>query len=103
MFNRVLVVKPRAVTQTEGGIHIPEQVATKDRPTKAVVVSVGDLRNPMTGEVTPNNFLKTHDIVIFSQYAGTDHVLEDGTMLCILNLDDIVGVEIDTTPVSQEA
>ena len=95
MFNRVIVVRPKAKTETEGGIILPDAVQEKDRPTKGVVISVGPFRNQLTGEIHENNYIKSGDIVVFSKYAGSDHAVGD-VNVSILGIDEILAIEADT-------
>jgi chaperonin GroES len=78
--DRVLIKPLDALTQTKGGILLPDQA--REKPSEGVIVSVGPgKRAAATGELIPPRVAEG-DTVIYSKYAGTeikinnvDHVL----------------------------
>ncbi len=66
--DRVLLVRDDAVTQTPGGIFIPD--AAKDKPVQGTLVAVGPGRIEKGERVTMT--LKAGDKVLFGKYSGTE-------------------------------
>lgn len=85
--NRVLVLKPKAIEKTEGGIIIPD--TGQEVPRVAIVEAVGDGRIKENGELEPMN-VKVGDKVVFGKFAGTE-VKYDGKIHLVLREDDLMG------------
>jgi len=71
---RVVVEREEAETKTAGGIVLPD--SAKDKPTRGVIVSVGDGRLLENGSRAPLQ-VKVGDRVLFSSYSGQEFKLGD--------------------------
>ncbi|MBX3415906.1 MAG: co-chaperone GroES [Pirellulales bacterium] len=71
---RVVVEREEAETKTAGGIVLPD--SAKDKPTRGVIVSVGDGRLLDDGSRAPLQ-VKVGDRVLFSSYSGQEFKLGD--------------------------
>lgn len=80
---RVVIKRLEAEEKTKSGIVLPGQA--KEQPQMAEVISVG----PGTEEVKME--VKTGDVVIFSQYAGTT-IKYEGVEYIILGQRDILAI-----------
>jgi len=78
--SKVLILPIDAEEKTPGGIIIPENA--KEKPKIATVVSV-----PLNFDGT----VKVGDKVVFSQYAGTEFILDEVSHL-IIEENDIMGI-----------
>ncbi len=78
--NRVLVQIPEEKTQTQSGIFLPDS-STKEAPTQAKVIAVGELVEAINIE----------DTVVYAKYSGTNLDL-DGIEYLILEDKDILGL-----------
>jgi len=79
--DRVLLKVQEAETTTASGIIIPDN-ASKDKPTQAEVVAIGnDVEHVSVG-----------DNVIFSQYARSTTVTLDNMEYLIMEVNEILGV-----------
>ncbi len=86
--DRVLVRRLDAETTTPGGLIIPENA--KEKPTRGVVVAVGNGRVLDSGKLLPPS-VKEGDEVLFTKYGGQDVHL-DGDELLIVRDHDLLGV-----------
>lgn len=78
LFNRVLVLRDPELSETKGGILIPE--TSKEKPALGIVISVG----PEVKHLKPN------DRVLFAKYSGSDIKLGDNDYLILVE-NDIMG------------
>lgn len=88
---RVVIEKVKAGNRTPGGIFIPDN-ATEKRSQKGKVVSVGEgklLDNGTTRKIQ----VKKNDIVLFTDYAGTDIEMDSKNYL-IVDEQEIIAVLI---------
>ena len=88
LFDRVLIQRVIAETQTAGGIIIPE--SAKEKPQEGNVVAVGAGRRDEDGEPTPLG-VSVGDRVLFGKFAGSEIKL-DGVSHVILREEDILGI-----------
>lgn len=88
LHDRVIVKRVEAVSQTNGGIIIPENA--KERPQEAKVLAVGAGRFTDAGTVIPLA-VKPGDRVLMSKYGGTDLKIEDESVT-ILREEEILCV-----------
>ena len=87
MFDRILVRRAEEVSETPGGIIIPDE--GREVPKRGTVVSVGIGRLLETGTVLDPQ-LEVGDEVLFGKYSGIE-VEVDGEELLILKEDDVLG------------
>lgn len=73
MFNRVLIKRPEPVSQTKGGIVLPED--SKKRITRGTVVAVGPGSRTESGHQVPMS-VRVGDEVLLADYGGTKVELE---------------------------
>jgi len=83
--NRVLIKREESCSVTESGIIIPETVRKK--ATKGTVIALGYEVRDMPMEVVVG------DLVLFTQYAGTQIDVEDEGEYLIVRYEDIVAIE----------
>ena len=74
--------------RSTGGILIPD--TAREKPQQGRVVAVGKGRVTDKGDVLPLD-VKTGDVVLFSQYAGSDIKIE-GKEYLIIREDEVLGV-----------
>ena len=86
--DRVLVEPAAAVTQTAGGIYIPD--TAKEKPQEGEVVAVGPGSKNEDGKLTPMD-VKIGDVVLFGKWSGTE-VKIDGEEYSIMKEADIMGI-----------
>lgn len=85
-----LVVKPAPVEEvSKGGIIIPD-TASKERPERGEVVSVGPGRTLDNGTRNPME-VKVGDQVVFKKYAP-DEVKIEGEEYLVITMSDVVAV-----------
>ena len=87
--DRVLVKRTDEEETTEGGIVLPGSAAEK--PSQGEVLAVGPGKTLDNGEVQAIA-VKTGDMVVFGQYAGSNTVKVEGEELVVLNENDILGI-----------
>lgn len=80
---RVLVEELAAAQTTASGIIIPD--SAQEKPTKAVVIAVGN------GTESEKIEVKVGQNVLYAKYAGTK-IKEDGRDFIILNQSDILAI-----------
>jgi len=86
--DRLVVKREESEGKTAGGIVLPD--SAKDKPTRGVVVSVGDgrlLENGARGAMQ----VKAGDRVLFGKYAGTEIKIDDDEHV-ILREDEVLGI-----------
>jgi chaperonin GroES len=86
--DRVVVEREESESKTAGGIVLPD--TAKDKPTRGVIVSVGDgklLDDGTRGKLQ----VKVGDRVLFSAYAGDQFKIGDQELL-LMREDDILAV-----------
>ena len=86
-----VLIKRNKVTQTKGGIILPE--TAQEKPKEGTVVAVGPGKLDDNGKIDSMN-LKVGDRILFSSYAGTEVKDPDNSddELLIMNEDEIFGV-----------
>jgi chaperonin GroES len=88
--NRLVVKVEESEKKTTSGIIIPD-TASKARPQKGKVVFVGKGTKNHKGKTVPMQ-VKAGDSVIFTEWAGTEIVIE-GEKHLIMKEDDLLAVE----------
>jgi chaperonin GroES len=86
--DRVLVKPSEAQEKTDAGIFLPDSAQEKQQHGKIIAVGPGKLNDD--GEHTPME-VKVGEVVVFSQYGGTD-VDIDGETHKILRESDLLAV-----------
>ena len=86
--DRVLVKREDAEEKTSGGIIIPD--TSKEKPSKGVIVAVGDGARDEKGNVIPMT-LRVGDKVFFTKWGGTE-IKIDGEEYSILRQSDILAI-----------
>ena len=86
--DRVLVKREDAEEKTSGGIIIPD--TSKEKPSKGVIVAVGDGARDEKGNIIPMT-LKVGDKVFFTKWGGTE-VKIDNEDLLIMKESDILAI-----------
>jgi chaperonin GroES len=86
--DRVVVERAESEAVTAGGIVLPD--SAKDKPTRGVVISVGEGRLNKDGKRTALQ-VKAGDRVLFTSYAGEQFKLGDRELL-LMREDDILAV-----------
>ncbi|XP_051157405.1 10 kDa heat shock protein, mitochondrial-like [Leptopilina boulardi] len=75
LFDRVLIQKSEAITQTKGGIVLPEKAQAK--VLKGRVVAVGPGSRNEKGDHVPLS-IQVGDTVLLPEYGGTKVTLDEG-------------------------
>lgn len=89
LHDKILVERDEAAAQTAAGIFLPE--STKEKPTTATVLAVGEgTLNETTGQRTPLD-IKVGDRIILSKWGGTEITL-DGDEYLIINAADVLAI-----------
>ncbi|MEM7456060.1 MAG: co-chaperone GroES [Planctomycetota bacterium] len=86
--DKVVVKRMEAEETTAGGIVLPD--SAQEKPQQGRVLSVGQGKLLPNGERSKPQ-VSEGDRVLFSSYAGTEIVMEDGTVL-IMTESDILAV-----------
>ena len=86
--DRVLVKREDAEEKTTGGIINPD--TSKEKPSKGVIVAVGDGARDEKGNIIPMT-LKVGDKVFFTKWGGTE-VKIDNEDLLIMKESDILAI-----------
>lgn len=89
--DRVVLRRDEAVTQSQGGILLPDSAAEK--PSRGTVVAVGPGKAPPPGTdplLCAGLGVRPGDRVLYSKYAGVDVPEHEG--LVILRVDDVLAV-----------
>ena len=83
-----VVIRVNEETQSAGGIVIPTGAAEK--PSQGTILAVGPGARQDNGEIAPMS-VKTGDVVVFKQYAGTT-IKVDGEEVLVVRDSDIVAL-----------
>jgi chaperonin GroES len=86
--DRILVQPDEAMTQTPGGLFIPDSAS--ERPSRGTVMATGRGRRNKKGQLRPLD-VNVGDQVLFAEYAGTKINFSNATVL-ILREEDILGI-----------
>ena len=86
--DRVVVEREESESVTAGGIVLPD--SAKDKPTRGLVISVGDGKLNKDGKRTVLQ-VKSGDRVLFTSYAGEQFKLGERELL-LMREDDILAV-----------
>jgi chaperonin GroES len=86
--DRILVQPDEALTQTAGGLFIPDSAA--ERPSRGTVMAKGRGRRNKKGQLRPLD-VNVGDQVLYAEYAGTKINFSNATVL-ILREEDILGI-----------
>ena len=86
--DRVLIKREDAEEKSSGGIIIPD--TSKEKPSKGVVIAVGDGARDENGKIIPMN-LKVGDKVFFTKWGGTE-IKVDNEDLLIMKESDILAI-----------
>ncbi len=86
--DRVIVKREEAEDKTAGGIIIPD--TSKEKPSKGVIVAVGDGARDDKGNIIPMT-LKVGDKVFFTKWGGTEIKIDDEDLL-IMKESDILAI-----------
>jgi len=90
MGNRIVIKPSESETKTTTGIIIPD-TASKARPKTGKVVFIGKGLTDSKGKTVPMQ-VKKGDSVIFTEWAGTEIVI-DGEKHLIMKEDEVLAVE----------
>lgn len=85
-----IVIRVNEETQSAGGIVIPTNAAEK--PSQGTVLAVGPGARKDDGDLVPVS-VKTGDVVVFKQYAGTTIKVEGEEVLVVRDADIVALVE----------
>lgn len=85
-----IVIRVNEETQSAGGIVIPTNAAEK--PSQGTVLAVGPGALQDNGKLAPIS-VKTGDVVVFKQYAGTTIKVEGEEVLVVRDADIVALVE----------
>ncbi len=88
LYDRVLLEKIEAQTQTASGIILSE--ASQEQPATAVVIAVGDGRVTDDNKVIPVD-VKVGDVVVYKKYSATEFK-HQGKEFLIVEMKDILAV-----------
>ncbi len=91
LHDRILVQRLESEEKTAGGIIIPD--SAQEKPSRGVVVSVGEGRRDDSGERKPLD-VKVGDKVLFSKYGGTE-VKVEGEEYLLMREEDIQAIIIE--------
>ena len=86
--DKVVIKRLAPEEKTAGGIVLPD--SSRDKPVQGRVLSVGDGRMLPNGDRVPHQ-VSEGDRVVFSQWAGTEVVVDNEEVL-IMGEDDILAV-----------
>jgi chaperonin GroES len=86
--DRLVVERIEQDTKTAGGIIIPD--SAKEKPKQAIVVAVGAGAKDENGKRIPVD-VAVGDIVLFTQWAGSEIKL-DGKEYLVLKESDVIGI-----------
>jgi chaperonin GroES len=89
LYDRIIARRLEAITETDGGIALPEMA--QEKPQEGTVISTGPGRlSPATGEFVSMQ-VAVGDRILFGKYAGLEIETDDGN-LTILREDEILGI-----------
>ena len=86
--DKVVIKRLAPEEKTAGGIVLPD--SSRDKPVQGRVLSVGDGRMLPNGDRVPHQ-VSEGDRIVFSQWAGTEVVVDNEEVL-IMGEDDILAV-----------
>ena len=86
--DKVVIKRLEPEEKTAGGILLPD--SSRDKPVQGRVLSVGDGCMLPSGKRVPHQVTEG-DRVVFSQWAGTEVIVDDATVL-IMGENDILAV-----------
>ena len=86
--DRIVVQRDESEQATAGGILLPE--TAKDKPSRGVVIAVGDGRMLKNGQRVPLQ-VKPGDHVLFTTY-GPDEIKIDGEEYLLMREEDVLAV-----------
>jgi chaperonin GroES len=86
--DRLVVQREASEERTAGGILLPD--SAKDKPTRGVIIAVGDGRILDNGSRAPLQ-VKTGDKVLFTSYAG-EQIDVDGEEYLLMNESEVLAV-----------
>ena len=86
--DKVVIKRLEPEEKTSGGIVLPS--SSQDKPSQGRVLSVGDGRLLPSGERVPHQ-VNEGDRVVFSQWAGTEVVVDNEEVL-IMGEEDILAI-----------
>lgn len=86
--DRIVVERIESEEKTAGGIIIPD--TAKEKPKQAKVIAVGEGNKDDNGKRIPVD-VQVGDVVLFTQWAGSEIKL-DGKELLVLKESDVIGV-----------
>lgn len=96
--DRVIVKRDPEITQTPGGIFIPDTCT--DKPMVGTIVAVGPGRTNESGTIIPMNVV-VGDRVLFAQYAGVEIVDDPLGSILLMHEKDILGKLHESTKSSK--
>jgi chaperonin GroES len=96
-----VVVKPHEPEEvTKGGIVLPD--TAKKKPRRGEVVAVGPGRLLDNGQRAPME-VSVGDVVVFSEFAGTEISMKSGDKYVILDEDAVLAIDESKVPAKAEA
>lgn len=102
MFNPLyqnVVIRLRAhATQLESGLHLPENMLSKEKIKEGVIMAIGPGRLLQDGKTYPMQ-VKVGDRVVINEFVGTKHTIGESTFL-FAKEDDIWCVITGDAPIS---
>ena len=91
-----MVIKPHEPEEvTKGGIVLPDTARKKPRRGEVVAVGAGKLLD--NGERAPME-LSVGDVVVYSEYAGTEITMRSGDEYVILDEDSVLAIDDAEVP-----
>jgi len=91
-----VVIKPHEPEEvTKGGIVLPDTAKKKPRRGEVVAVGAGKLLD--NGERAPME-LSVGDVVVYSEYAGTEIIMKSGDEYVILDEDSVLAIDDAQVP-----
>lgn len=87
--DRVIIKRDPELTQTPGGILIPETCT--DKPMEGKIISVGPGRTTESGSLVPMS-VKVDDRVLFAKFAGVEIVEDPMGSILLMHERDILGI-----------
>lgn len=86
--DRLVIERIEQDTKTAGGIIIPD--TAKEKPKQGIVIAVGEGAKDQNGKRIPVD-VKVGDIVLFTQWAGSE-IKMDGKEYLVLKESDVIGI-----------
>lgn len=88
LYDRILVKRLDAASQTKGGLFLPE--SSKEKPLRGTVAAVGLGRRNEAGVLTPLT-VTVGDQVLFGKYAGHEVRVGDEEFM-VMREDEVLGI-----------